>query len=236
MSRIFRSLDPKQQRVTDVDLSSRQVGAQRPDRPEGGFCGFNPGGPPQQVLSEIERREQESLRLIEDAQRQSESIQAEAYRAGFDQGERAGEKLAMQKLEPMLQSFRELTEAVMGERENTIRMYEQDLIKVAYAIATEVLKTTIQLHPEVVAEVVEAALAKISKAQEATLRVSPYDKQLIEHQMRKLKGESWPPANMKVVADESIGRGGCRITTDTGDIDATLETQLRVLKSMLWND
>jgi flagellar assembly protein FliH len=66
--------------------------------------------------------------------------------------------------------------------------------------------------------------------------LSPHDKELIQSQLGGPETEAWPVEHMKLETDESIARGGCRIETEFGDIDATIETQLRVLKSTLWND
>lgn len=236
MSKIYRSLDLQLPRVSPVDLQQRAMGPQNPERPAGGFHGMDSAADPLEALSHLERREREAAHLLEDAQRQAEVIQRDAYREGFAQGERAGEKLALQKAEPVLQAFQELIRSIQNERSSLIRQHEQELIKVAYAIATQVLHTSIEQQPEVLAGVVEAALAKVSKAQAIALKVSPYDLQLLDQMMRKQSGIAWPPPHMTLGADETIGRGGCRIETEAGDIDATIETQLRVLKNALWSD
>jgi len=236
LSKIYRSLESRQTTVTEVDLARRPMSAPNPARPLGGFSGYRHGAPPVEMRSDIERREQESIELLEAARRQAEALQAEAYRAGFEQGERAGEKLVQQKIEPLLQNFLELIEAVRRERGNLIRQHEHELIKVAFSIATRVLGATLERQPEMVTGVIEAALAKLAGTQDATLTVSPYDRQLIEQQMRNCRGAAWPPEQLKLEADESVGRGGCRIQIAGGDIDATIETQLRGLKNLLWSE
>ena len=160
MSRIFRSQQLQQRKVTDIDLRQKPMGPQNPHRPEGGFHG------PQQVqdeehLSQLERMERDAMRRIDKANQEAEAIQREAYQAGFDQGEKGGRKLALQKLEPTLNTLNTLIEAASSERERLIHQHERDLIKVAFAIAIEILKDTIQMEPERVTQVVQAALSKI---------------------------------------------------------------------------
>lgn len=234
-------------------MHERAMGPQRTERPEGGFFGRQ-GGEPQEALSHLERRqreaEEQAAQLVEAARREAETMrreaeairreaeatQAAAYREGFAQGERAGEKLALQKTEPVMQALQELLNAAGLDRENLIRRHEQELIKVAMVIAAQTLKTTIELQPEVVTGVVEAALAKVGGAQAITLKLAPHDLQLLETLKRKEGGTPWPPAQVRIEADETVGRGGCRIETEAGDIDATIETQLRILKNALWDD
>jgi flagellar biosynthesis/type III secretory pathway protein FliH len=43
-------------------------------------------------------------------------------------------------------------------------------------------------------------------------------------------------ANVSIEGDFQIGRGGCKVLTDAGEIDATIETQIRLLKTILWSE
>jgi flagellar assembly protein FliH len=220
-------------RVDDVDLRQRPMEPARGALPQGGFYGYRPGETSTAPVSAFEQREQESAQLVSDARRQAETIQRDAYHAGFEQGERAGQKLAAQKIEPTLHAFQSLLEAITEDRGRLIEQHRQELIKVAFALAARILHRAIELDPTAVGEVVEAALAKAGRSQQLTLQLSPHDRQLVEQQMRARHGEAWPPASITIQEDEAVGRGGCRLLTDTGDIDATIEMQLRTLKTML---
>ena len=178
----------------------------------------------------------QARRLVEEAQARAEAIQRDAYHAGFEQGERAGNKLALQKLEPSMQTFQGLIEAIRQDRENMIRHYEGELIKVAFAIALQVVKKTIEMDPQTVTEVVKAGLAKVSKAQAVKLKISTHDLPLVEQFMASRGDEPWLPDHLTIEGDPEIERGGCRIITDSGEVDATIETQLRMLKGTLWED
>lgn len=241
MSRIIRSLDTDRPAVDESDLLGKPLDDPKPDRPKGGFAfDYKSSNTREHRLSVIEQREQESVRLLEEAkleaQRIAERVQREAYEAGFEQGEKAGEKLAAQKAEPLVATLEQLIQALQQDRQRLIEHHEQDLIKIAFSIATEVLKTTLEMQPEVVSNVVEAALSKIATNQKIELCVSPLDYQLVHQYIEQREGEGWDREHFKIVTDENIGRGGCRVNTETGDIDATLETQLRVLKNILWNE
>lgn len=241
MSRIFRSLE-NGPRVHDVDLRTTPMGPQRPDRPAGGIVGARPLGRGERPLSELEMREMQIKQSLENAQRQAEAIQAEAYHAGFEQGERAGEKLVLQKLEPTIQTFLSLIDGLQRDRAALIEEHERELIKVAFMIAGKVLRRAVEMEPEQVEQVVRAALARVTGAQHVTLHLAPIDAQLIEQQMQRARQAAdsaallWPPENLTIVSDEEVARGGCRVETPTGDIDATIENQLRVLRTQLWDE
>ena len=235
MARIYRSLDRPPDGVQDLDLLQRRLVAPPSTRPTGGFHGVSPGqSSPPRPLSQMERRQLEARRLLEDAQKQAETIQRDAYHAGFEEGERAGLKLAMQKIEPALQTLSDMIRQVSEQREALIRQHESELIKVSFLIAQQVVHTTIQIEPRVCSEVVASALEKVAKNQTVTLLVSPQDLTLVQQNLACARAGFLSGDHVKIQADEAIGRGGCRVVTDTGDIDATIETQMRVLQNVLW--
>lgn len=237
MSRIYRSRDLPAiaEQVAEVDLRAQQMGPMYPDRPVGGFAGYQ-GSEEQRPMTQIERQRREAERMVEEARRQAETIQRDAYHAGFEQGEKAGMKLASQKIEPAAQAFNQLIEHLTHERENLIKHHERELIKVAFAIAGQVVKTMVDEDSELVGRVVQSALEKVVGSQNVTLHVSPHDKELIELYITSDTGFEWSMDHLTIEGDETVGRGGCRVETEHGDIDATIETQLRVLKNQLWSE
>lgn len=234
--------------IVEVDLRTRPMGPQNPERAQGGFIGVVPGRPSPVVLTDVERREQDSVRILEEAKIQADSIvreaealhkgaegvQREAWQAGFEQGERAGEKLGQQKVEPVLQSFHDLMNSIGLERANVIQSSEKELIKIAFMIATQLLKTTLELQPEVITEVVTSALARIPERQQVSVCINPEDKAVIDRWMSLGHSFNWPPEQIEFVADASIARGGCLIKAEQGDIDSALDRQLEVVRQSLW--
>ena len=248
-SRIYHSLDLKRLRVDDVNLARNPMGSPNPDRPRGGIIGLTSQGMASPPMSDIERNErlarqkvEEAERLlqsarqkVEDAEHQAEVIQRDAYHAGFEHGEKAGAKLGEQKVDSAIQNLASLMEAIRAERERIARLHEQDLIKIAFAIASEVLKTHIEMEPEVLGGVVEAALAKVTKVHQIKLTVSASDGQLIERMIQQSKPQCLRDASFELVADEKLPRGSCLLETDTGSIDCSVLDSIQTLHDVLWN-
>jgi len=235
LSRIWRSQDLAT-RARSVDFSDQRLAPPARDLPRGAFQGLAAGERAEPPLSHLERSELEARRLVESARAEAETIQRDAYHAGFEQGERAGRELALQKIEPTIQMFMNLIEGLKREREEQIRRHENELIKIAFLIAAHILRKQVELHPEVVREVVEAALAKVDRTQHVHLFLAPNDCQLIQQQLAFFESHGWPPEHLHLEPDPTITRGGCRVETETGNIDATIETQLKAMKTLLWDD
>lgn len=237
MSRIIRPCDADAGQVSRVSLDENVLAPAHPGRPRGGLAWVAPGqhtGP--ERASVHQRKKREAEQLIETARREAEDIQRRAYHEGFAQGEAAGQELAAQKLEPVLQSLRALIESIGGDRQALAERQEGELIKLAMLIATRVLHREIEIDHEAVIGVARAALEKVIRAEKIEIKVSPFDLEIIQQVAGAENPPDWLPANVQIEGDFKIGRGGCEIHTDSGEIDATIETQLRLLKAILWND
>ncbi|MCE5229489.1 hypothetical protein LLG95_07820 [bacterium] len=234
MSRIIRSLDLAGDAVAQPDLG-RNLGATAldMDRPAGGFSG-QAGS--QARLSAGEAIEHQARLTIETAKQQAEKIQREAWHAGFEQGEKAGERLALQKIQPAVDAFAKLIDSISRERASLVRQHEQELIKIAFLIAMKVIKAEVSRDDATIARTVEAALAKITANQHVRLCVAPQDLQFIQANLSACAPSGWSEDHIAIESDETVQRGGCRVLTEAGMIDATIETQLRMMKNRLWEE
>ncbi len=236
MSRIIRSLDRRGESAHRLDLAERPMGPDRSERPRGGFSGHAAPDRTDPRIPLAQARLEEAERVLAAAQRQAEQIQRDAWHAGFEQGEKAGERLALQKIQPTVDALRELLAVIEGEQVALARRHENELIKIAFMIATRVVRASIELEPQVVSGIVEAALAKVAQEQQLRLCLAPADLQLIEHAFKQAAPAGWNSGRITLEADESLQRGGCRIIGDKGVIDAAIETQLRALREQLWEE
>jgi len=109
----------------------------------------------------------------------------------------------------------------------------QALLTLALDIAGQVLRTALREQPEAMLAAVREVL-HIHPAAGGAMRlwVHPDDLELVRlHLADELREGHW-----RVLADESIARGGCRAETPYGDIDATLQTRWRRIAASLGRD
>lgn len=223
--------------MVDIDLDSRPTLARETGLPKGGIKGLfsqprreGPGG----ALDELERRRIEGEQIVAKAKGEADRIQQKAYHEGFAQGEVAGVKLAEQKTEAAINSIATLVEGIPRERELFVERHGPDLIRIAISIAIRILHHEIEADSEAVLRVAKAALNDVAGGQHVLLKVSPFDLEMLQRHL----GEGdlqpdWLAGGVRLEGDFEIGRGGCMIVTDSGEIDATIEGQIRVLKTLL---
>lgn len=152
------------------------------------------------------------------------------YAEGLAQGREQGAQEAQR-----LHALVEACAVSLGSLEEKMG---QALLTLALDIAQQVVRTTLADQPDTVAHAVRDVLhINPSVGGQMRLWANPDDIELIRlHLADELKEGHW-----RVLADESITRGGCRAETPFGDIDATLQTRWRRVAASLgrnvsWED
>jgi flagellar assembly protein FliH len=152
----------------------------------------------------------------------SDSVeQVAARQAGYQQGYRDGlvaldnfkRSLATQnaaQFGALMQQFDEQLDALEFEMAHSIA-------RVAAAIAQQVVREELRTHPERIARVAHEAIeAVLMSARHIVVQVNPLDHALVEHGA----AEVIAARGARLVSDPTIERGGCRVLSDVGTIDA----------------
>ena len=156
-------------------------------------------------------------------------IQA-ALERGRREGQAAATQHALQKaaaearlrLEPALASLRQMVESIAAQRKQLRAENEEDMVRLAVAIARRVLHRETATDPEAILGVVKAAFARLNAREIHRLRVSPVDARIVEEHRSAL---DFPPG-IEVVSDGSLTAGSAVFETARGELDASVETQL----------
>lgn len=152
------------------------------------------------------------------AEREAEEIRGAAYRAGREEAE-------SELLENLLM--------IKEERARVFKTVEEDILKLAVKLAEKVIGREIADDAGARAEIVLNALRAARQQEMLTVRVNAGDLPLLE-QMRERISAFGRAQYIDFIADQTVrGSGGCIIESQSGTIDARVETQLRLLESAL---
>jgi flagellar assembly protein FliH len=156
---------------------------------------------------------------------QQAAVQA-ARRAGYQDGYRDG----LAALEGFKQSFAMQTTAQIGQLVAAFdagfaeleAQIAQAVAASATALARQVVLAELKTQPELVNAVAAQALdAVLLSARHIRVHVSPEDLALVQQGT----ADALAARHARLVADAAIARGGCRIESDLGRVDATIETR-----------
>ncbi|MYZ44874.1 flagellar assembly protein FliH [Schauerella aestuarii] len=154
---------------------------------------------------------------------------AEGREAGYAEGLETARRQAREEAAQLHLIAQTCAESV-GQIEEKMG---QALIGLALDIARQVIRTKLDKQPECVVDAVREVL-HMQPVTQGTLRLwlHPLDVDLV----RQYLNEELQDARWRVLADESVLRGGCRAETPYGDIDGTLQTRWHRVAASLGRD
>lgn len=145
-----------------------------------------------------------------------------AYIEGYAAGSRAGEDDS-ERIRQMVEGFTRMLDHLDARLADSLR----DL---ALDVARQVVVGELAVRPEHILEVVRLALQQVAEtSRESRLLLNPADAGLVRARLETTLERS----RIRLVEDARIVRGGCRIETPHGDIDATLQTRWRQVAQAL---
>ena len=168
----------------------------------------------------------------EAAERALRSVEA-AHARGVEEGrlmERealAGERQANER-----QFAIELATRFGEERDRFFHRAEQEVVKLALAVASRVLRREAQADPLLLTGAVRVALGQLSDSTETRLRVPAGDLDLWLETVAHLPGLAFKPA---VVADDTMQAGDCLIESAMGSADLGTGAQLLEIDRSLFD-
>jgi flagellar assembly protein FliH len=166
---------------------------------------------------------QESLqRKVHDLESQLEKSVEEAFQKGLRQGEADGRKQAQAQVDAELQRLGRTVTEMAGLRRAIRREAEEELVRLALAIARRILHRELTVDPESLSGLVKAALGKIEMRDTYRVRTHPDHVSVVTRCLAQMGA----PQKIEVLADSSLEKGSAIFETGRGSLDASVETQL----------
>jgi flagellar assembly protein FliH len=160
-------------------------------------------------------------------------LEKEAYDKGFAQGEKDGFELGETKATKVIENIDKLYDEMRQLKTSLVKQYEKDILETIFAISKKVIHTHMQFDETAVKNTIMAAINLASEKREITLRINPEDFELVEKLRPELFASHMNVKSIMITSDSTILRGGCLLETASGDVDASIETQLEILHQSL---
>jgi flagellar assembly protein FliH len=157
------------------------------------------------------------------------ALERDAFAKGFAQGERAGLEAAGQRGEAMLARLMASLEELATLRAQMIHQTERQMVQLALAIARRVIQREVSLDQDLLIAMARVALDRLGESARITVRLNPEDFEVTgAARTAQLEG-----SHVAIVADARISRGGCRVESDLGVMDAGVDAQLHEIARAL---
>lgn len=156
-------------------------------------------------------------------------LERDAFAKGFAQGERSGQEAAGQRSEAMVKRLTDTLQELVQLRNQLIHQTERQMVELALAVARRVVHREVTLDPDLLIAMARVALDRLGEAAQITVRLNPDDFQATG----AARAAQLTASNVKVVADGRIPRGGCRVESTMGVLDAGIDAQIHEIAQAL---
>lgn len=206
--------------------------------PEVDFDSFAEPLPPEGDEAEMEIEAAPQLPTAEEIEaweRESrEQGYREGYAAGFEKGAAEGRETAenavRDAMDQQIASLRSLADSLAEPLASLDADVEDELMQLTVAIAQQLVRREIRIDPGEIIGVIRESLRLLpANARRVRVHLNPEDAQLVRDALPTAEQDG----GWSIAEDPLIGRGGCRLTTETSRIDATLESRLAALAATM---
>ena len=160
------------------------------------------------------------------------ALEREAFAKGYEQGERSGAEAAAQRAEAILRRLTQTLDELTTLRAKMIHQTERQMVQLALAVARRVVHREVSLDPDLLIAVARVALDRLGDSAQVTIRLHPEEYEATG----AARVAQLTSANVTVVPDARIPRGGCRVESNVGSLDAGVDAQLQEIAHALLGD
>lgn len=177
------------------------------------------------VTDVLQAARDEAAQIVGQAEKDKDIIEKAAFEKGTLEAQAAFETEVAERVEAQADILREELAATIEQissmaGEITVRV-ETEVVELALEIAKKIVGREVSRDRDIICALVKIALGKLHNRSIAEVRLNPEDFLFVQTHREKLGFRG----ALELVEDASITVGGCLIHTETGDIDARIESQ-----------
>jgi flagellar assembly protein FliH len=179
---------------------------------------FQPEQSAEEILQSVK---DEANQIILQAEKDREAIE----QAAREKAELEARKMINDEIDAEIAEIREeFTETIRqldALRDEIADRVEKDVVELAIEIAKKIVGREVAFDRDIALTLARVSLKKIHSRGLAEIHLHPDDFNYVQSQREKLNFRG----SLEFIEDRSISVGGCFIHTETGDVDATIESQ-----------
>ncbi|MFK5926667.1 MAG: flagellar assembly protein FliH [Desulfuromusa sp.] len=151
----------------------------------------------------------------------------------YARGRQEGLDSAGNNLDTAAQALAAAAEEISRMRASLAKNSGKDMLRLVMAISEQVIRREVVADPKVVLTIIENALQSSVRTDQYRILINPADLEKVTEQKPLFLASISGLKNLSIETDAAISPGGCRIDSDLGDVDATIETQLEAIRQAL---
>jgi flagellar assembly protein FliH len=110
-----------------------------------------------------------------------------------------------------------------------IAQTERQIVELSLAVARRIVHREIALDHDLLIAIARVALDRLGESAQVTIRLHPEEYEAISG----ARVAEFAGSNVKIVPDPRTGRGGCRVESEMGMLDAGVDAQIQEIARAL---
>jgi len=159
-------------------------------------------------------------------------IEMEAYKKGFEQGQRDGLALGEKRIEEAVKKLENLLQSLSELKGQLYRESEQEIVRLSMEIARKIVHRELTIDAQAVTRTIQAAIQYLNDSTSIRIIVNPADMERLREVLPDLQAGK-KIEKIEVTEDPAVEQGGCILETGFGKINATIEDQLSAIAQEL---
>ncbi len=184
----------------------------------------------QDILAESREK---ANQIVAAAQEEANSVFEAAKQEGYEKGLEEGNMEAMRRADAYLERIEEEKSAFMQdydrEAEERIAAAEVDMVDLCCQIISKMTGMLVDEYKPVMLHMINQSLAAQDASHKFIIRVSEDTFAYINDNYDRLVGATNPSIELEVFGDAKIGKRECKIESDNGIIDLSMDVQVNNL-------
>lgn len=157
-----------------------------------------------------------------------------ASETGYLDGLEAAREEAMAEVQAALAAVAELGRSLQARLAAIEEAAAEAAAALALEVAARLVRAEVAARPERVLDVVRGAIRRAADRERLVARVNPADLEICRAAVETMLREIGGIRHLDVFDDARVPRGSCILETDSGDVDATVESQFARIQEALF--
>lgn len=184
---------------------------------------------------------QQAEQILQTAKNEAAQIataaKAEGRESALQEARQSLGKTLDEQLATLLPALQQAVQDIRHSKAVWLTHWESQTIALATAIAERVIRREVANTQEITVDLIRDALELAMGAGRVTIQLSPRDHEALRDRAENVAKQLGKLGATDIVADPQLSPGGCRVVTEFGVIDHTIEAQLaRITEELAHNE
>jgi len=184
----------------------------------------------QLYLKIIEEANMEAQSIIEQAKSDADSIRFTAREEGYNEGYDSGFEKGKEEAGEIIREAISIRDYLDTRKAELYREAEQDILQLVIDISRKIIANELSEKQEVIVELIRQALEKCVYKNNLVLKVSVEDFPFVSSQKDTIAKLVENVSDIEVNADASLSKGSCIVETPSGEVNSSVDVQLKELE------